>query len=204
MCGTVGFSGYPIRDSGVNITLTFDFDPTACGKSCTCNEVAFVQMIRVIDQDSGAFLAPNGEFRDRLVAGQADPNLNGWAVDRGSGWKWGYYGRRDDGTFIASRVTPGSNTNPATLKDEPKAWPVNTSFHAVDAPVCIDGDAACNDCLFGFYNWLFFVDSGGDASEPVGFPAPEWTPTAAQLAVAEWNNDASSLAKHSFPTLTLP
>ena len=78
--------------------------------------------MRIIDRDTGEFLAPTSQQQARIVTGQPEATSNGWAVDRIDGRVWGYYARNNDGTF-ASYLTPGSSTSPAILGDGPGGWP---------------------------------------------------------------------------------
>jgi hypothetical protein len=201
-CGTFAFTGAAHNDRGVEVELDFPFDPGACGAACTCNTVAFVQLMRAIDLETGEFLAPNSEQQNRLVTGQATDTMNGWAVDRTHGKIWGYYGRNNDGSF-AGIVTTGSNNAAATLRDFPRGWWDNTWFEAFSVPVCIDAAATCRDRLLGFRHWVFVVDGNGMAGDPLDGPGPDWAPTAVELSVTEWNNDAAALQKNSLPAMTV-
>ena len=89
-CGTFSFTGAPHTNRGIDMTLNFDFNPATCISTCACNPVAYVQIVRIIDLDTGNFLSPNSEQTNRMVTGSADSWLNGWAVDRLSGRAWGY------------------------------------------------------------------------------------------------------------------
>jgi len=197
-CGTFNFTGSPHTNRGINVSLDFDFDPAACSApACTCNTVAWVQIVRIIDIQTGNYLSPNSDQTNRLVTGQA-AHLNGWAVDRISGRDWGYYGRNNNGTF-ASYVTTGSNSTDAVLGDTPSGWPDSSWFDAVSVPVCIDAAAGCNSELTGFYYWLFTVGTGGTVSDPYDKIAVEWHRDAFDASVTEWNADAPGLGKNSFP-----
>jgi hypothetical protein len=184
------------------MTLDHNFNPAACSApACTCNTIAYVQIVRIIDQNTGDFLSPNSEQTNRIVTGRATQALNGWAVDRLSGRVWGYYGRNNDGTF-ASTLTPGSNTTAATLRDTPSGWPDQSWFDAVSVPVCIDAGATCVNQLTGYYYWLFVVGVGGDVGDPFHQTAVEWHRDAISESVIEWNNDAPGLGKNTFPAFT--
>src|SRR5215472_5848941 len=97
-CGVFTFNGAPSGNRGINLTQSFQFGPAPCTATCNCNTIAYVQIIRVIDRDTGAFLAPGPEQQARIVTGQADATQNGWAVDRLEGRIWGFYGRNNDGS----------------------------------------------------------------------------------------------------------
>jgi hypothetical protein len=201
-CGTFTFTGTPHTNRGITMTLDHNFNPAACSApACTCNTIAYVQIVRIIDQNTGNFLSPNSEQTNRIVTGRATQALNGWAVDRLSGRIWGYYGRNNDGTF-ASTLTPGNNTTAATLRDTPSGWPDQSWFDAVSVPVCIAAGSSCVNQLTGFYYWLFVVGAGGSVGDPVHMIAVEWHRDAVSESIIEWNNDAPGLGKNAFPAFT--
>lgn len=200
-CGTFAFTGTPHSSRGINMTLDFNFNPAACSATCDCQTICYVQIVRIIDRDTGNFLAPNSDQQSRIVTGQATTALNGWAVDRLSGRNWGYYGRNNDGSF-ASTLTPGSGTTTATLRDTPSGWPDNSWFDAVSVPVCIDNNSGCVNRLLGYYYWLFVVNQGGNVGDPFHEIGVTWHRDAFDLSVAEWNTDAPGLGKNSFPAMT--
>ncbi len=201
-CGTFDFNGTPHSSQGINMTLDFDFDPAECGEpACTCNTIAYVQIVRIIDMENGGFLSPNSQQTNRMVTGHSSAALNGWAVDRLSDRVWGYYGRNNDGTF-ASTLTPGSNTVDAVLRDIPSGWPDRSWFDAVSVPVCIDSSSSCVNEFAGYYYWLFVVDQNGDTSDPFDKIAVDWHCDAVDESVTEWDNDAPGLGKNTFPAFT--
>lgn len=202
-CGTFAFTGTPHSDRGIDMSLDFTFNPGTCSAtgSPTAQTVAFVQIVRIIDRSNGNFLAPNSDQQNRIVTGQSNTPLNGWAIDRLSGRNWGYYGRNNDGTF-ASTVTTGSSTSIATLRDRPSGWPNNSWFDAVTVPVCLQGNTACQDRLVGYFYWLFIVDSTGSVGNPINQIGVDWNQGAVDESVTEWNNDASALGKNAFPTFS--
>jgi len=198
-CGTFTYTGAPHANRGINTQVDFNFNPATCGATCTCNTIAYVQIVRVIDNNTGNFLAPGPEQQNRIVTTGPDATQNGWAVDRIDGRTWGYYGRNNDGTFAL--VTPGSNTSTATLVDGPNGWPDNTWFDAVSVPVCIDAAATCNNRLLGYEYWLFVVANGA-AGAPFNEVGVTWMQSAFDRAVTEWNNDAPGLGKTSLPAMS--
>jgi len=200
-CGRFTFTGSPHSNRGINAQVDFDFDPAACGAVCNCATICYVQIVRIIDIDTGNFLAPNTDQQNRIVTGDADATQNGWAVDRLSGRIWGYYGRNNDGTF-ASTLTPGSNTSTATLRDAPSGWPNNSWFDAVSVPVCIDAAAACDNRLLGYEYWLFSVNDTGTASAPFNEIGVTWMQSAFDKAADRWNNNAPGLGKNTFPAMS--
>jgi hypothetical protein len=200
-CGTFTFAGAAHSNRGVTMSLDFDFDPATCSSNCTCNPVAYVQIVRIIDLDTGDFLAPNTDQHNRIVTARTAATQNGWAVDRLSSRVWGYYGRNNDGTF-ASTLTPGSDTVNATLRDVPSGWPDRSWFDAVSVPVCIQVGSGCSNQLLGYYYWLFTVGSGGTVTDPFHEIGVDWNKDSFDQAVIEWNNDAPGLKKQSFPAFT--
>jgi len=200
-CGTFTFSGSPNGARGENISTSFAFSPAVCNSNCTTNTIAYIQIVRIIDIDTGDFLAPSTQQHDRIVTGLADATQNGWAVDRIDGRVWGYYARNNDGTF-ASYLTTGSNTTPAVLGDGPSGWPDNSWFDAVDVPVSIDANSTCINNLLGYYYWLFAVASGGSTGSPINEIGVDWNQTAVDNAVAKWNATAPGVGKNVFPAFT--
>jgi hypothetical protein len=201
-CGTFSFSGSAHSNRGIDMTLNFDFDPNECAAApCTTNTVAYVQIVRIIDLDTGGYLSPNQQQTDRIVTGRSQATLNGWAVDRLAGRVWGYYGRNNDGTF-ASTLTPGSDTTDAILRDRPSGWPNRSWFDAVSVPVSIDASSPCINQLAGYYYWWFVVGTDGVASDPFDWIGVEWMRDSFDEAVIEWNNDAAGLLKNAFPAFT--
>lgn len=181
------------------MTVNFAFNPATCGANCICNKICYVQIVRIIDRDTGEFLQPHSEQRNRMVTGTADATQNGWAVDRLAGKVWGYYGRNDDGSF-ASTLTPGSNTTPTILRDSPSGWPDHSWFDAVSAPVCIER-SVCSNRLLGYYYWLFIVSTGGGTGDPFHEVGVTWMQDALDKTVVEWNTDAPGIGKNSFPAM---
>jgi hypothetical protein len=201
-CGAFTFAGAPHGSRGITMTLNFDFNPATCSApACTCNTIAYVQIVRIVDLTTGNYLSPNTEQTNRIVTGRAAATSNGWAVDRLSGRVWGYYGRNNDGTF-ATTLTPGSNTTDAILRDVPSGWPDQSWFDAVSVPVCIDASAACVNQLAGYYYWLFIVGTGGTVGDPLHRIGVTWNRDSFDEAVIEWNADAPGLGKNVFPTFT--
>jgi len=199
-CGTFSFTGSPTTNRGVDVVVNFNFNPATCGATCSNNTVAYIQIVRIIDQDTGNFLAPNSDQQNRIVTGDPSATQNGWAVDRLSGRVWGYYGRNNDGTF-AGTLTTGSNTTTATLRDTPSGWPDRSWFDAVSVPTCITG-TTCNNTMDGYYYWLFVVGAGGTTGAPFNEVGVDWMQDAVDKSVTEWNNDAPGLTKNSFPALS--
>ncbi len=199
-CGTFSFTGSPTTNRGVDVVVNFNFNPATCGAACSNNTIAYIQIVRIIDQDTGNFLAPNSDQQNRIVTGDASATQNGWAVDRLAFRNWGYYGRNNDGSF-AGTLTTGTNTTTATLRDTPSGWPDHSWFDAVSVPVCIAG-TTCNNTMDGYYYWLFVVGTGGTTGAPFNEVGVDWMQDALDKSVIEWNNDAAGLSKNSFPAMT--
>jgi hypothetical protein len=201
-CGAFTFTGSSIASGGINCQVSFAFNPATCGAAaCQCAQIAYIQIVRIIDRDTGNYLQPFAEQANRMVTGNATVAYNGWAVDRLQGRVWGYYGRNNDGTF-ASTLTPGSNTAAAVLRDQPSGWAVNNWFDAVSVPVCIDAKSGCVNRLEGYEYWLFIVQQDGSGSDPFSEIGRQWHRDAFNLSVAEWNTDAPGLGKNTFPAMS--
>ena len=200
-CGTFVFTGAPHSNCGIDMSLDFTFDPAACkAPATTATTIAYIQIVRIIDGDTGDYLAPNSEQQDRIVTGRSTASMNGWAVDRLATRDRGDYGVGDDGTF-AGTLTTGSSTSVATLRDKPSGWPNNSWFDAVSVPDCLVGVTGCQDRMLGYYYWLFLVGSTGTVGNPVNIVAVEWHRDAVDESVIEWDADAGGLSKHGFPAL---
>ncbi len=200
-CGTFTFTGTTFdttSSNGLDMNLSFDFDPAACGSGCTCDPVAYIQIVRTVDQDTGTFIFPSTEKQDRA-------NANGWYIDRLAGKIWGYYGRNDDGSF-ASTLDPGTETDPAILFDVPsrgevEPW-IDIWWQAVSVPVCIQAGSACENRLTGYYFWSWTVDPAGVTGGPIHGTAWEDHDGEVDSAVAEWNVQAPTLGKNAFPAFS--
>ena len=206
-CGDINFRDIHVIDSesirgvvsnGWEMTVEFDFNPHDCGLNCTCSKVAWVQILRSIDQSDGTYMYLNEEKEERATA-------EGWHVDRLQGREWGYYGRYDDGSF-ASTVTLGSDVTTASLYDRPKrsdAEPyLGYTWVAITVPVCIDNPvSACNNNLLGYYEWGWLVSDASDVAT-LHFMAPRGFKDDFDAAVAEWNADAPGLGYNNFPAFT--
>lgn len=206
-CGVFTFAGtaLPVGGSpsrGITMSLNFDFDPTECtAPNCNCNTIAYIQIVRILDIDTGNHLQPFSEQSNRMITGNSAQHMNGWAVDRLVGRVWGYYGRNNNGSF-AGILTTGSNSSDAILRDTPSGWPDGSWFDAVTVPVCINAGSPCVNELLGYYYWLFAVGTGGTVGDPHNEIAAEWHRDAFDLSVTEWNTDAPGLSKNSFPAMS--
>ena len=200
-CGDFTFTGDKVDTrevNGVDMNVSFDFNPETCGSNCTCNPVAYIQVVRTVDMESFAYIYPSEEKEDRATA-------NGWYIDRLEGKIWGYYGRNDDGSFAAT-LEPGSETEPAILLDGPQRpeeepW-IQIWWQAVSVPACIQAGSGCENELLGYYFWSWLVDNVGAVSDPVH--AVAWKPLEDEVdaAVGEWNIQAPGLGKNTFPAFS--
>jgi hypothetical protein len=155
---------------GQHVTITFKFDPSRCHATCTCNRIAFVQVVKFIRWDGGATVGTDFQV-DPWQTGRCtgDP-VPGWAVDKLSagGRRYGFYARKDDGSFppdpapfvaeIGPPVELGSNDRAAVLFDTPglsTAVANDFGFFAITAPVCIDEQSECRDSILGHVTWGF-------------------------------------------------
>jgi hypothetical protein len=200
-CGDFTFTGATVdgaTQNGVDMDVSFDFDPAECGSTCTCSLVAYIQIVRTVDLEDFTYIYPSSEKADRATA-------DGWYIDRIANRIWGYYGRNDDGTF-ATTLDPGSDTDPATLFDSPRRgqsepW-LSIWWQAVSVPVCIDNGSTCANRLVGAYFWSWLVDEDGAVPGIINGVAWEPLPDAVDEAVAEWNIQAPTLGKNTFPAFT--
>lgn len=200
-CGIFTFTGSKVDTAtanGLDMNLSFDFNPADCGSGCTCDPVAYIQIVRTVDQENGTFIFPSSEKEERA-------NPNGWYIDRLEGKIWGYYGRNDDGTF-ASTLDPGSDTENAVLFDAPsrsesEPW-IDIWWQAVSVPVCIQEGSGCKDKLLGYYFWSWQVDPSGVTSDPIHMRAWESHDAEVNSAVEGWNAQAPGLGKNVFPSFS--
>ena len=206
-CGEFDFLDIHVLDSenisgtisnGWEMTVEFDFNPADCGEDCACDKVAWVQMLRAIDQSDGTYLYGNEEKEERATS-------EGWHIDRLQGREWGYYGRNDNGSF-ASTVTTGSTTTAASLYDRPRRPDTEPylgfTWMAVTVPVCIDNTgSACNNNLLGFYEWAWITTDASDVAV-LHWISPKAFKDDFDSAVAGWNTDAPGLGYNNFPAFT--
>jgi hypothetical protein len=187
------------ESNGWEIDLDFAFAPASHGVSCTCNKVVFVQMVRSVDHENGAYLYPSAEKQNRATA-------EGWYIDRIPNRIWGYYGRNDDGSF-ASTITVGTDTTTANLYDFPQRgenepWLAFT-WVAITVPVCIDNpSSSCTNQLLGYYEWAWLVDNAGTVTGTLHWISPKSLKDDFDDAVSQWNNQAPGLGKNVFPGFT--
>jgi len=199
-CGTFAFTGTPndgASSNGISMNVSFSFDPSLCGSTCSPTKIAYIQMVRTYNIPDGTYSYISEEHQARAIA-------DGWYVDRLTGRKWGYYGRNDDGSF-ASNLIPGNNATPAVLFDGPsrpdamrEIW-----WQAVSGSVSIDGGAnSCNNNFLGYYFWSWLVDAGGAVTAGYIIDAVAWESLQLTMdnAVAAWNTQAPGLSHNVFPS----
>lgn len=202
-CGVFEFHDTGVLDNnssnGWQMNLDFTFNPENCEDTCSCDLVCYIQMVRTIDQSTGTYLYASTEKLNRATA-------EGWYIDRLATRIWGYYGRNDNGTF-ASNLTPGSVGSPANLYDYPKRpeaapW-LDFLWMAISVPVCIDNPGSnCNNHLLGYYEWAWAVDAAGTVPYTLDWVSPKGFKDDFDDAVAEWNSQAPTLSKNTFPAFT--
>jgi hypothetical protein len=203
-CGNLDASGSGHAAAGARCTVTFSFSPAACqAAACTCNQVAYLQIIRARDVDRNEYIQPFEQQELRMILGETAPQLNGWALDRSANQNWGYFGgiNGDPLKFRKAKMDAGTNASPvkpAVMKDRPERWKDNVQFEAVSVPVCVDETGACSSKLLGFQHWSFEVH-GGSGTNPVDRPATEWEREAVMKAIDKWN-ETKLPAMQSLPT----
>jgi hypothetical protein len=199
-CGNFTFTGNTFANgssNGLNMNLSFAFDPAACGKpACDAPKICYIQMVRTYDFDEGTFSYISEEHQARAIE-------YGWYIDRLTGKKWGYYGRNDDGSF-ASTLSPGNNNTPAVLFDSPSrpSSMAGIWWQAVSASVSIDaGNSSCNNNLLGYYYWSWIVNQDGTISDDniIQLVARENLHLVLDAAISAWNTQAPSLAHNTYP-----
>jgi hypothetical protein len=206
-CGTFTFSG-TVHSGGINITNSFRFNPAACPCNCTTN--CFIQMIRIYSLDDRSF-----EYDHSYQELRAD--ANSWFVDKLFGnmigdnqtatYVWGYYSMQNNGTFMSSSGdlglsnsgTPGNNTTPTVLIDDPQRDPsLHAIWEAVDVPVCIDSET-CDNRIQGYYYWSWIVDFSGTTHKFIMADAWKDLDSEFQSALSAWNAWAPGVGANVFP-----
>lgn len=208
-CGTFTSTANGLSQGAARCTIEFAFAATtaSCNAApCTCTRVGYVQVIRAWDVDRNQYIQPFEEQQERMVVGESEPQVNGWAVDRRANNDWGYFARLngEDMEFDEGSLKPGNNSASPKVKawmsDRPARWRKHVQFEAVSVPVCLDATSACVNKLLGYQHWSFHVQDNGKGSNPVRRVATEWERDAVGLALAKWNQESSSPAE-DFPDL---
>src|SRR5205807_936923 len=61
-CGAFSYTGAPIANGGISCQVSFSFNTAACSApACTCDTIAYLQIVRIIDRDTGNFIQPHSE-----------------------------------------------------------------------------------------------------------------------------------------------
>lgn len=201
-CGTFDLSAmsnkpynFPVPE--MKTTLSFALQPNKCNQAFSCSSVAFVQMIRFIDQTgghAGEYFQPSGDQGSRMIGNNSNPDLNGWAIDRTEGRKWAYLSRLDDGSWDAIQNDPvdwhiqlGSNGQSAIVKDGIHSDKSKYRVDVVTVPICVDADPTTNDQIFGYFGFSFSRPENADQLLVPTEDTYNWMPQAFDLAVSEWN-----------------
>jgi hypothetical protein len=207
-CGTFSSTANGLSNGAARCTIEFEFAATmaACNaEPCTCSKVGYVQVIRARDVDRNQYIQPFEEQQERMLVGEA-PQLNGWALDRRANNEWGYFARLngEEMAFDDGSLKPGNNGDSPPVKawmsDRPARWRKHVQFEAVSVPVCLDESSDCAEKLLGYQHWSFHVQDNGKGSNPVRRIATEWERDAVGMALAKWNDQASSPVE-DFPDL---
>ena len=193
---------------GAEYQVQFKFQPEDCNKSCACEQIAYVQIARVVLKDGTYW--DDGSHETSMVrdvkneSGEDDPELNGWFIDNWWWEKYGYYARYSDGSFEKEYIRPGDNKQspklPAWIFDKPGDIAINSLVEFVDAPVCLDSGAICNNKLLGYSRWWFTI---GNGAYPQKIEGPYFTldpqsdtlralKKSVDLAAKQWNDTAHS------------
>jgi hypothetical protein len=195
-CGSWNFSGTPSGNS-FPLSSAFTFKPSGCNASCDNVQDVMIQMTWVYDED----LKTNVYASDQPQGARSD--ANGWSIDRIDGAAYGYYGLRNNGTFLAAWNIPGGPSTANTLFDDPGGWPANVWFYAVDVAVCYNSKS-CNNKIVGYYFWSYILDSNDVGHAFITAPAWKNLDQEFQNALAAWNSWAPSSGSESDGTGTLP
>lgn len=183
--------------NGIVADLSFKFETNRF--PTPCDSIGFIQVVRTIDLDN-----PNEDFYYPSRQKKQRATKNGWYIDRGEGYKWVYYGRKNDSTF-AQYVTPGKDLNSmqATMSDRPYR-PENQPYlgirwQAVTVPVCIDADTSG----LGYYAWSWKVTPRGEVADVDSAVAKTSLITDVVAALAKWNGQAETWKTEKFRKVTI-
>lgn len=198
-CGEFRLLDLDVRDTyslnGIDVKLGFAFIPSTPGCESSCDSIGFVQIVRTLDLDNPKrFYYPSTQKRQRATS-------DGWYIDRGEGYKWVYYGRRNDGGF-AAYVTLGTASDQAALSDRPYR-PENHPFlgirwQAVTVPVCIDADREGDQ--HGYYAWSWTVTRRGSVVDVKYIVANESLIDDVRQALSQWNDEAGRWGTREYPS----
>jgi hypothetical protein len=68
-CGTFMFSGKS-NGPGVGLCQSFLFGPAPCKTACATKTIAYIQVVRITDVETGEFLYASADQQARTVTGQ--------------------------------------------------------------------------------------------------------------------------------------
>jgi hypothetical protein len=162
-------------------SITFTPDDTM-----HCDEISFVQAIRMADTASGTSFDTRPHVPDRQTA-------SGWALDRVEDRKYGWYGYNNDGR-PAGGISAGSAPSPltpATMIDSPGFNKPNTTWQFESCAICRSGTDANKvyDCL----HWGFTVDGQNKLTSTKTSETPAPSAEFSQT-IAQWNKQAAGPA----------
>jgi hypothetical protein len=190
----------------VPVGIDFNFDPSKGDPpvpNCQCDRIVFIQITRTSNPD----VPPAGTFKDRFSIAPDDEYFirqteSGFSIDITAGRKLGYYGLQDDGTPATSTIVIPGNNGPspvtARLHDTPDFLstirganfpggpPHELLFEAVDAAVCVEGDAACKNKVLGTFYWRIHSDKNNKILEVSSVSNDDYF-VVIQQAIAAWN-----------------
>lgn len=153
------------KDAGAGMAITFQPN-----NACDCNEIAYLQLVRVTYMDTGAIkpVFPNRQTR------------GGWAVDRNGPFVLGWYGYDDptaehSGGVPTPSIIRGDTTanpvQPAIMTDTPNSPDKVALVYSYQAyAICKTGRQA--GLIYGTLLWDFTVDTSGQVTIPNARLAP--------------------------------
>ncbi len=182
-------------ENGIDADLGFAFKERASGCTTKCS-TAFIQIVRTLDlDDPKRFYFPTYQKMQRAT-------LDGWYVDRGDGYEWVYFGRRNGNEVeFHDYVKPGSELVPAKLSDRPYR-PENHPFlgirwQAVTAAVCLDGEY--QPAAHGYYAWSWTVTKQGKVERVRSQLAKASLKLAFEAALKRWNDQTEDWGTKPYP-----
>ncbi len=164
-------------ESDVEIT----FSPET--KTVECDQIAFVQTVRLMDKATMTSPEPRANFQNRMTK-------TGWTVDRLDRRKYGWYGFNNNGK-PSTTVRPGSSPKPradAWMSDTP-GWNRPDMIWDFEAcAICKRGTQA--NQIYGSLTWGFDVDAKNKLTKhrPMEFARPS---AEFMTAAKQWNVQAA-------------
>lgn len=212
-CGTFSLqstvSDFPVRPvPSLKFNVQFDFNPQMCGLQCVCEDIAFIQILRLTDQSKPAKwenfqIHPEQEWR--MMRDEDNPLIHGWSLDRADDRTYPFYARNDDGTWdtISNLRDPwtgwigytslGSNSSSAILLDSITYEPKNTfRVDAVQVPICVGENArsSCPNRVLGYHGFAYNVTPDPVRGQQLSTPTEVHFPALRSVvceAVRNWN-----------------